>query len=141
MKNKHTIVSISLNIYICLFFVLGSNAFASPLLFDPKNSAFFSGANSSSTTTLMSSVVRPANPNSTTASGISSANLIEQGLISQISTKITNDIFSTSNDSGNYDLGNGNTISFVRDITNATVVITIVNSKTGTTVVTLPSGI
>lgn len=118
---------------VCLM----SSAFASVLLFEGKNPALFSGANPAGFSPLMSSVLRPTDPDSTSLAEMSSpAALIQRAVASQISTEINNQIFDTANPSGSYDLGDGNLISFIREGGN--VIITITSPTTGVTVITLP---
>ncbi|MBV8939861.1 MAG: hypothetical protein JO089_08520 [Alphaproteobacteria bacterium] len=119
---------------------LGSSAlpaYASTLTFEPQNAAIFSGANPSDQSLMLQSVVRPANPAvSAAATGISPASLILQSVESQISSKINNEIFNTTNPSGSFDLGGGNKIDFVR--TGGNVVINITDPTHGNTTITLP---
>jgi hypothetical protein len=138
MKKKIITTTIS-TISIYLFALMFGSASASQILFDPKNTAFFSGVNPASTSALLSSVVRPEKPSS--SSGYvptSTADLIQQGVMSQISTKITTDIFKTTNPSGTYDLGDGSLISFDKNDTG--VGITFISPTRGKTVITLPNG-
>lgn len=81
---------------------LGLNtSFASPLLFEGKNIALFSGANPGSLAALKDTVIRPADPSAArTTSASSAADLIQRSIISQISTTINNQIFDTNNPSG-----------------------------------------
>jgi hypothetical protein len=107
---------------------------ASEFVFQGQNAALFPGANPSDTTALMNSVHKPS-PTST-APTISPATLIEQSIEGQISSKIYNDIFNGSALSGNFNLGGGNTISYVR--AGGYVTITIVSPTSGTTTLTVP---
>jgi hypothetical protein len=133
MKRNNLIPAITLGLVISAGFY--NTSMASTLLFEPKNPAFFSNTNNASIGQLMNSVRRPEAPTPSTPA-LSTADIIQQGVLSQISTKINNDIFNTSNPTGSYDLGNGNRVSFVR--TGGNVVITIINATTGTTVITVP---
>lgn len=116
-------------------------AAASPLTFRGQNAAIFPDAYSGNTSALMNSVPKPKAP-ATTTPVIDPARLIQQSLQSQISSKIYNDIFTTKDangnllQSGNFDLGGGNLISFSRDDGN--IQITITSPSTGTTVITVP---
>ena len=116
------------------------SASASQILFDPKNTAFFSGVNPASTSALLSSVVRPEKPSSSSGYQSSSpGDLVMNNVAAQISTKITNDIFNGINSAGTYDLGDGNLISFTNN--GKDIGITIISPTKGKTVLTLPSGI
>jgi len=99
---------------------------ASTLTFQGQNAGLFSSANPSDTSMLMNSVAKPA-----VTSSISSATLIEQSIISQISLKIYNEIFKGTAASGSYDLGGGNAISYMRSGGYITVKLT--NPGNGTT--------
>ena len=103
-----------------------SVADASNLTFQGQNAGLFSTANPSDTAVLMNSVAKPA-----VTSSISSATLIEQSIISQISLKIYNEIFKGTAASGSYDLGGGNAISYMRSGGYITVKLT--NPGNGTT--------
>ena len=65
-----------------------SKAEASSFIFQGQNAGLFSSANPSDTSVLMNSVSKPV-----VTSSISSATLIEQSIVSQISLKIYNEIF------------------------------------------------
>ncbi|MDR3425162.1 MAG: curli assembly protein CsgF [Alphaproteobacteria bacterium] len=107
---------------------------ASALVFQGQNAALFPNANPSDTAALMNSVVKPTSPTSTTS--INPGTLILQSVESQISSQIYNDIFSGSAASGYYNLGGGNTISYLR--ANGEITITIVDPSNGTTTLTVP---
>jgi hypothetical protein len=109
---------------------MGTPAIASELVFQGQNAALFPGANPSDTSALMNSVVKPNAPPATTAT-LSPSSLILQSVESQLSTEIYNGIFNTSNASGTYNLGGGNSISFVRP-GNGTIQITIDQDGTNT---------
>jgi hypothetical protein len=112
-------------------------AFASNIIFQGTNPAFFPNANPGGIAQIMDGVTKPAAPSSGLPATLTSpAALIEQSLEAQISNTINNEIFNTSNPSGTYDLGGGNIVSFVRSGGN--VVIDITAPNTGTTVITLP---
>jgi Type VIII secretion system (T8SS), CsgF protein len=116
-----------------------NGAAASQLVFQGQNAGLFPGANPSDTSTLMNSVPKPnkgSAASAAAASGVSAATLIEQAIESQISNKIINDIFNTSNASGSFNLGNGTTISFLR--TGGNIDITIVDPVHGTTEIVIP---
>ncbi len=124
-------------VFVALELVLVNVAFSSQLTFEGANPGLFSTASPHGLAALMSSVVKPTNPASTaTQSSVSSTDLIQRGILSQISTKINNQIFNTANKSGSYDLGDGNQVSFIR--TGGNIVITLTDAKTGTTVITMP---
>jgi hypothetical protein len=127
------------NLLACIIFcalelVVANTAFSSPLTFEGTNPGFFSTASPNGVASLMNSVVKPTNPSTNTSTN--PADLVQRGVLSQISTKINNQIFNTANQSGLYDLGGGNQVSFVR--TGGNIVITFVDARTGTTVITMP---
>ena len=107
---------------------------ASNLTFQGQNAGLFSTANPSDTSVLMNSVAKPVV--TSTIPSISPATLIEQSVVSQISSKIYNQIFSGTAASGSYDLGGGNTISYLRS--GGYVTINITSPTTGTTTLTVP---
>ena len=110
-----------------------SVADASNLTFQGQNAGLFSTANPSDTAVLMNSVAKPT-ANTVTPS-ISPSTLVEQSIISQISTKIYNDLFKGSAASGSYDLGGGNRISYVRS--GGYVTVDITSPSNGTTTLTV----
>ena len=111
-------------------------AFASSIIFQGQNAALFSGANPSDTTALMSSVVKPNNPNAASASALSTQSLILQSVESQISTHINNIIFNNANAAGSFNLGNGSLISFVRAA--GLLTINLTDPVHGLTTITIP---
>ena len=108
-------------------------AYASNLTFQGQNAGLFSGANPSDTSILMNSVVKPT-PSSSIPT-LSPATLIEQSIVSQISSKIYNDIFKGTAASGYYDLGGGNTISYTRS--GGYITVNITSPGSGTTTLTV----
>ena len=78
----------------------------------------------------MNSVSKPV-----VTSSISSATLIEQSIVSQISLKIYNEIFKGSAVSGSYDLGGGNSISYKRS--SGYITVNLTNPGNGTTTLTV----
>ena len=107
---------------------------ASNLTFQGQNAGLFSTANPSDTSVLMNSVTKPVV--TSTIPSISPATLIEQSVVSQISSKIYNQIFTGTAASGSYDLGGGNTISYLRS--GGYITIDITSPSNGTTTLTVP---
>ena len=107
-----------------------SKAEASIFIFQGQNAGLFSSANPSDTSVLMNSVSKPV-----VTSSISSATLIEQSIVSQISLKIYNEIFKGSAVSGSYDLGGGNSISYKRS--SGYITVNLTNPGNGTTTLTV----
>lgn len=110
-------------------------ASASNILFEGSNPAFFPSANPNAITQLMNSVRRPTDPSTLAAATANSpAALVQQAVESQISAKINDIIFNTSNASGSFNLGGGNLINFSRSGGFLTINIT---QPSGTTQFTL----
>ena len=107
-----------------------SKAEASSFIFQGQNAGLFSSANPSDTSVLMNSVSKPV-----VTSSISSATLIEQSIVSQISLKIYNEMFKGSAVSGSYDLGGGNSISYKRS--SGYITVNLTNPGNGTTTLTV----
>ena len=116
---------------VAVFVVQQPVAEASNLTFQGQNAGLFSTANPSDTSVLMNSVVKPV----VTSTPISSATMIEQSIISQLSSKIYNDIFKGSAASGSYDLGSGNSISYKRS--GGYITVNIISPTNGTTTLTV----
>jgi len=112
---------------------LSSVANASPFTFQGQNSALFPGSNPYGLSSMMNSVTKPEVTSS--LSSINPARLIQQSIISQISSKIYNDMFKGSATSGSYDLGGGNAISYLRS--DGYITITITSPDNGTTTLTV----
>ena len=83
----------------------------------------------------MFSVPKPNAP-ATTVPTLTPAQLVEQSVLGTISTNITNQIFNTKNAAGNFNLGNGSTISYTRG--GGVITITFTDPVNGTTQVTVP---
>lgn len=110
------------------------SAQASNLTFQGQNAGLFPGANPSDTSVLMNSVAKPAvSPGSYS---INPSTLIEQSILSQISSKIYNQIFQGTAASGYYDLGNGSTVSYARS--GGYITINITSPTNGTTTISVP---
>ncbi|AOS82976.1 hypothetical protein BIU88_01735 [Chlorobaculum limnaeum] len=62
--------------------------------------------------------------------------LIQNAIISNMNMKITEAIFGNDHPSGNFDLGNGNSISYLHSDGN--IIITIINPNTGSTTIVVP---
>lgn len=118
---------------VALFSGLFAAAEGSPLIFQGQNAGLFSTANPAGTAVLMNSVTKPVATSA--ASSISSATLIQQSIVSQLSMRIYNEIFKGSGVSGYYDLGGGNSINYLRE--GGYITVTIINSKNGTTTLTV----
>ena len=103
---------------------------ASNLTFQGQNAGLFPTANPSDTSVLMNSVAKPV-----ATSSISSATLIEQSIVSQISLKVYNEIFKGTAASGSYDLGGGNSISYKRS--GGYITVNITSPSNGTTTLTV----
>lgn len=127
------------------FICHSATAQASSLVFQGQNVGLFPNANPNSVSVLMNSVSKKKATASTTAAGsagLNPASMIQNALVSQISTAIYKQIFDVNGPgSGFYDLGGGNTISYEQNTTDQTVTITIVSATTGTTTVIVPLGI
>lgn len=115
--------------------MFAGQASASGLTFQGQNAALFPGANPSDTAALMNSVPKKKAPPTPTP-GIDPAQLILQSVQSQTSSRIFAQIFNSANASGNYDLGGGSSISFVR--IGGNIEITFIDPVHGTTTITLP---
>ena len=102
--------------------------------FQGQNAGLFSSANPSGTSLLMNSTPKPKV--SSSSSSINPATLIEQSVVSQISSKIYQDIFTGTAASGFYDLGGGNTITYLRS--GGYVNVTITSPSNGTTTIKVP---
>ncbi len=128
-----SVLRIASFIGVALLVVHSPAADASNLVFQGQNAGLFPGANPSDTSVLMNSVEKPTAKS--TISSISPATLIEQSIVSQISSKIYNDMFKGSAPSGSYDLGGGNTISYLRE--GGYITVTITSPGNGTTTLTV----
>ncbi|NTW53691.1 MAG: hypothetical protein HGB15_02775, partial [Chlorobaculum sp.] len=110
---------------------------ASPLVFQGQNAGLFPLANPNSTTILMNSVPKKnATASTTSSTGLNTSMLIQNAIISNMNAKITEAIFGKDHPSGNFDLGNGNSISYLHSDGN--IIITIINPNTGTTTIVVP---
>ncbi|HEU5048473.1 MAG TPA: hypothetical protein VFT64_11600 [Rickettsiales bacterium] len=118
-----------------LALITASSAYASPLVFQGQNAALFPGANPSDTALLMNSVPKPAS-DPTSQANLTSANLIQSAIESQISSKIYNDIFgSGAASSGSEVLGNGNIIKWQPDPSGTGVQVTIYYANGGSSII------
>lgn len=117
-----------------LFISHSPAATASNFTFQGQNAGLFSSANPSGTSLLMNSTPKPKV--SSSSSSINPATLIEQSVVSQISSKIYQDIFTGTAASGFYDLGGGNTITYLRS--GGYVNVTITSPSNGTTTIKVP---
>jgi len=128
-----------------LFMCQSTTVHASSLVFQGQNVGLFPNANPNSVSVLMNSVSKKKATASTKAegsTGLNPATMIQNALVSQISTAIYKQIFNVDGPStGFYDLGGGNTISYQQNTVDQTVTITIVSSTSGTTTVVVPLGI
>ncbi len=122
---------------VCCAVVCGMSpaAQASSLVFRGQNVALFPYANPSGLSAMMNSVKKRTQASSVSAS-LSTSALIQHALASQISSRIYQDIFQGTNLSGFYDLGDGNSISYVRG--GGYITIEIVSPDNGSTTITLP---
>lgn len=112
---------------------------ASNIVFQGQNAALFPDANPSNNALMMMSVDRPSNPRTASATGkLNSATLIEQSVASQISAKIYNQIFTSTNTAGTFNLDNGSSIAYTRGNGDGNLYITITDPINGTTEITLP---
>ncbi len=118
---------------VALFVGLSAASEGSPLVFQGQNAGLFSTANPSDITVFMNSVAKPVATSS--ASSITPATQIQQSIVSQISSRIYNEIFKGSAASGYYDLGGGNSINYVRE--GGYITVTINSTKNGTTTLTV----
>jgi hypothetical protein len=116
-----------------LFASISPSAEASNLVFQGQNAGLFSTANPAGTAVLMNSVAKPVATSA--ASSITPATQIQQSIVSQISSRIYNEIFKGSGVSGYYDLGGGNSISYLRE--GGYITVTINSTKNGTTTLTV----
>lgn len=109
---------------------------ASTLVFQGQNAGLFPTANPNAVSILMNSVPKEKATAPTTSTGMNTAMMIENAVVSQISTRIYNQIFNGTALSGSYDLGGGNAINYMRSDGNIT--ITLINATSGTTTITIP---
>jgi hypothetical protein len=122
---------------VCAVFTVSHSptAKASSLVFTGQNAALFNTANPNDTSLLMNSV------NKSRAADIISAEepiakMIQNAVVSQISSKIYDDIFGANPKAGGtYDLGGGNIVEFHRS--GGYVYISII-TPTGTTQIKIP---
>ena len=121
-----------------VMFCQSSSAGASPLVFQGQNAGLFPTANPNSTAILMNSVPKKNATKSTTPStGMNTSMLIQNAIISNMNAKITDAIFGKDHlSSGNFDLGNGNSISYTYKDGN--IIIDINNPNTGNTTIVVP---
>jgi hypothetical protein len=121
-----------------VMFCQSSSAGASPLVFQGQNAGLFPTANPNSTAILMNSVPKKNATKSTTSStGLNTSMLIQNAIISNMNAKITDAIFGKDHEtSGDFNLGNGNSISYLYD--NHNIIITIINPNTGKTTIVVP---
>lgn len=132
LKNSFAskVAILSAGLTICV----SSSAETSPLVFRGQNVGLFPYANPSSVSTMMNSVSKPSRSTRTTAS-LSTSSLIQNSLASKISSMIYQQIFDGTDLSGYYDLGDGSSITYLRD--EGYISIDIVN-EAGTTTITVP---
>jgi hypothetical protein len=124
-------------LYFAIIFCQSPLADASPLVFQGQNAGLFPLANPNSTTILMNSVPKKnATASTTSSTGLNTSMLIQNAIISNMNAKITEAIFGKDHPSGNFDLGNGNSISYLHSDGN--IIITIINPNTGTTTIVVP---
>lgn len=125
-----------MKLFICVLAVsLADGAAASTMVFQGQNAGLFPGANPSGMSIMMNSVTKPK-ASTTTDTSLTSSDLILRSLQSQISSKMYNDIFNGTADSGFYSLGNGSSVSYSRAGGLITVVIS--DSKNGVTTIEVP---
>ena len=122
-------------LFVSAFIVLSNQTQASQLMFQGQNAGIFPSANPADTSQLMLSVAKPTQ--STATPSVSPSTLVEQSVLSQISSKIYQDIFNSPSNSGSFDLGTGSTISYLKAGGNIT--ITIYDPVNGKTVITVPN--
>jgi len=108
-------------------------AAASAIVFQGQNAGLFSGANPNDTANLLSAIPRPSAPTPTTPT-LDTAQLIQQSVASQISSRVYSQIFNSP--SGNTDLGNGSRISWFTSGGNVSITFT---TTTGSTTITVPA--
>lgn len=110
---------------------LPSAAQASNFTFQGQNAALFPNTNPGNMSVFMNSVEKPPTKTDT----VDPASMIEQSIISQLSSKIYNDIFKGTAVSGYYDLGDGSAISYSRSA--GSIKVDITDPSTGTTSLTV----
>ncbi|MCE1273219.1 MAG: curli assembly protein CsgF [Chlorobiales bacterium] len=117
----------------CLAILTGmpSGTLASNFTFQGQNAALFPNTNPGNMSVFMNSVEKPPTKTET----VNPASMIEQSIISQLSSKIYNDIFKGAAVSGYYDLGDGSAISYSRNA--GTIKVDITDPSTGTTSLTV----
>ncbi|NTV67091.1 MAG: hypothetical protein HGB06_05300 [Chlorobaculum sp.] len=124
-------------VYLTVIFCQLPSAGASPLVFQGQNAGLFPSANPNSTAILMNSVPKKnATASTTPSTGLNTSMLIQNAIISNMNMKITEAIFGDDHLSGNFDLGNGNSISYLHSDGN--IIVTIINPNTGTTTIVVP---
>lgn len=122
-----------------LFCSTASASFASPLVFEGNNAALFNSAPPSGQSLMLLSTNKSKNDprtGSTTPTTTDPGELVQQSVLNALSNDITQQILSSTNASGTFDLGNGRTISYIRSGGNITV--TIFDPAKGPTVITIP---
>lgn len=120
--------------------ILGSQAHASSMMYVPQNGAIFSNANPNGQALLQASAPRPYDPKSASfSSGLTDAEILKQSILAQASSAINNEIFNGISPQGTFPLGDGSTVSYVRNGAMVTITFTAANGTQ--TVITVPAHI
>lgn len=121
--------------------LLAPHALASQMVYTPVNPTFQPGNQLSGSTLLsVAEAQKKRESISTSLTDRSIAETVKASLLSRISSNIYNQIFCSGAGclaSGNFDLGDGNLISFVK--TGSDVSITILNPDGSSTVISVPA--
>ncbi len=131
MKSRGRVQRIAGFIGIAVALSTPPAAIASNFTFQGQNAGLFPNANPSDIAILMNSVNKPTS----TPANLTTSALIQESVISQISTKMYNDIFNGTAAAGYYDLGGGSSISFKRSA--GYVTLTVVDPINGSTTLTV----
>ncbi len=89
---------------------------------------------------LLASTQRPADPKAASFSnGLTDAEILKQSILAQSSSAINNEIFNSMSPQGTFPLGDGSTVSYVRNGLLVTITFTAANGTQ--TVITVPGHI
>lgn len=119
--------------------LLAAPALASQLSYAPVNPTFQPGNPYASSTFLAVADAQKKTRSTSTASGASArsvAETVRSAFISRLTTTIYNQVFDADNAAGNFDLGDGSSITYSRG--GGDLVITFVDPVNGTTTITVP---
>lgn len=116
---------------------IAHTAMAAPILFRPQNPAIFANAPINGNAALLSSVVRPDDPNvRAPSSALNPGRIVQQSVLGQVSSRINDQIFGGSELTGTFDLGDGSSIAY--DRTGGILIINVIDPASGQTTISLP---